>query len=165
SAAVLIGLMFVSITLISDARPRGSSQEVGAAIGAFSTPTVVHFCAVLLVCALLSAPWQALSIPGLILGLSGVAGVAYAAIVALRMRRNAIYRPDAEDWLCYAALPIVAYAALAVAAVLLARGPAPTLFGIGAVVLLLLFLGIRNAWDIVTFVALQRLQAPNGGQE
>ena len=36
---------------------------------------------------------------------------------------------------------------------LLPGSPAPALFAIAAVMLLLLFLGIRNAWDQVTWVA------------
>jgi hypothetical protein len=36
--------------------------------------------------------------------------------------------------------------------------PAVSLFVIGAMVLLLLFVGIHNAWDSVTFIALQQRQ-------
>src|SRR5437762_4327534 len=64
SAAALTGLMFVVITLIAGAQVRGS-------IAAFGTPTVVHFCAALLVAAILSAPWPALWNAGLLLGLCG----------------------------------------------------------------------------------------------
>src|SRR5438445_2505873 len=55
AAATLTGLMFVVITLIAGVRVRVSSASGG--IAAFSTPTVVHFCATLLVAAILSAPW------------------------------------------------------------------------------------------------------------
>ena len=70
SAAALTGLMFVVITLIAGARVRRSSGTIAA----FGTPTVVHFCATLLVAAILSAPWQALWNAGLLLGLSGLEG-------------------------------------------------------------------------------------------
>jgi hypothetical protein len=53
AAATLTGLMFVVITLIAGARDRRPS----GVLGAFATPTVVHFGAVLLVAAILSAPW------------------------------------------------------------------------------------------------------------
>ena len=46
-----------------------------------------------------------------------------------------------------------ALAALVVAALVLPRRPAPALFGIGAVTVLLLAIGIHNAWDIVTYIA------------
>jgi hypothetical protein len=157
SAAALTGLMFVVITLMAEPRARSSSHGVAA----FGTPTVVHFCAALLVSAILSAPWQALLLAGLVLGLSGLAGVTYAAIAVRRMRRSTGYRPDLEDWLWYAAFPLVAYTALVVAAMMLPSSPEPALFGVGAVTVLLLFIGIRNAWDAVTYLAVERLQPRN----
>src|SRR5260370_8363038 len=66
AAATLTGLMFVVITLLAGVRRRRSS----GALGAFTTPNVVHFGAVLLVAALLSAPCQPLHPPGLSLGFS-----------------------------------------------------------------------------------------------
>jgi hypothetical protein len=157
SAAALTGLMFIVVTLIAEVRPRSSSHGLAA----FSTPTVVHFCAALLLSAILSAPWQALSQAGLVLGFSGLAGVTYAAIAVRRVRRSTGYRPDLEDWLWYAALPLVAYTALVVAAIVLPSSPAPALFGIGAVTVLLLFIGIRNAWDTVTYVGVHSAQPKN----
>jgi hypothetical protein len=52
AAGGLIGLQFVVLTLIA-ARPQAPSPEGGAA---FATPTIIHFCAVLLLAALLRAP-------------------------------------------------------------------------------------------------------------
>src|SRR5438477_7314857 len=62
-------------------------------VGAFGTPTIVHFCAVLVIAAILSAPWSALSSVGLALGVCGVAGLAYAVIVLMRTRRQTLYVP------------------------------------------------------------------------
>ncbi len=161
SSAALTGLMFVVVTLIAEVRARSSSHGIAA----FSTPTVVHFCAALLVSAILSAPWQALLQAGLMIGLTGLAGVTYAAIAVRRMRRSTGYRPDLEDWLWYAAFPLVAYATLVVAAIMLPSSPAPALFAVGAVTVLLLFIGIHNAWDIVTFLAVERLQPRNESED
>jgi hypothetical protein len=72
AAATLTGLLFVVITLSAGVRVRVSSP--GGTIRAFSTPNVVHFCAALLVAAILSAPWQALWHAGLLLGLAGLGG-------------------------------------------------------------------------------------------
>ncbi len=77
SAATLTGLMFVVITLIAGSQMRRSSGTNAA----FGTPTVVHFCAALLVAAVLSAPWQVLWYASLLLGLSGLGGVTYVVIV------------------------------------------------------------------------------------
>src|SRR5438876_7044837 len=68
AAATLTGLMFVVITLSAGVRGRVSSAS--GALGALTTPNVVHFCVALLVAAILSAPWQALWNPSLLLGLS-----------------------------------------------------------------------------------------------
>src|SRR6185436_6153472 len=97
-------------------------------IAAFGTPNVVHFCAALLVSAILSAPWHALSSAALALGASGVAGIVYGAIVVRRARRQKGYQPVLEDWIWHAVLPILAYAGLLSAALTLSRHPSPSLF-------------------------------------
>jgi hypothetical protein len=158
SAAVLIGLQFVVITVSAQINMPGS----GSAVGAFGTPTIVHFCAVLFIAAILSAPWSAPSSAALALGVCGVAGLAYALIVVRRTRRQTGYVPVLEDWIWHCVLPLIAYATLLIAALVLQRYPAPSLFVIGGVALLLLFVGIHNAWDAVTYMALQRRQRPEG---
>jgi hypothetical protein len=65
-----------------------------------------------------------------------------------------------EDWLFHAVFPLLAYATLLVAGIALARGSLASLFIIGASALLLLFIGIHNAWDTVTYIAVERLQGP-----
>ncbi len=161
AAATLTGLMFVAITLIARMRDRRSNE----AVEAFSSPTVVHFCTALLVAAILSAPWQALWNAGLLLGLAGLGGVTYAVIVVLRARRQADYQLVVEDWLWYTAFPLVSYIAFVVAAILLSVNAAPALFVIAAATLLLLFTGIHNAWDTVTYVAIYLPQPENTNQD
>src|SRR5436190_3462612 len=56
SAAALTGLQFVVMALIADTSARAGTHEIGA----FATPNIVHFCAVLLFSAILSAPWPSL---------------------------------------------------------------------------------------------------------
>jgi hypothetical protein len=153
SAAALTGLQFVVITLIgADEQSPGDTAEVNA----FGTPTVVHFCAVLLVAAILSAPWHTLTGVGEALAVCGVAGVAYMAIVIRRARRAMGYKPVLEDWIWHAIFPSLAYIALLVPALLLRRDPVPCLFVIAGASVLLLFIGIHNAWDTVIYVAVER---------
>src|SRR6266700_2206822 len=92
AAATLTGLMFVVISLIVGTRARVSPASGG--IAAFSTPTVVHFSAALLISAILSAPWQALWNAGLLLGLSGLGGVIYVVIVLRRTIRQTDYSTE-----------------------------------------------------------------------
>jgi hypothetical protein len=161
AAAALTGLMFVVITLITRVQVRRSSGTIAA----FGTPTVVHFGIALLVAALLSAPWQALWNAGLLLGLTGLGGVTYVVIVVRRARRQTDYQPVLEDWLFHTVFPLVSYTALVVAALLLPGHPVPALFGIAAATLLLLFIGIHNAWDTVTYLAIEYSQPENKSQD
>ncbi len=161
SAAGLTGLMFVVLALIAGTRWQRSSGTIAA----FTSPTVVHFCAALLVAAILSAPWQALWYAGLLLGLSGLGGVTYVVIVVRRVRRQKEYQPVLEDWLWHVVFPLVSYTALFVAAILLVGNPEPALFGIGVVTVLLLFIGIHNAWDSITYVAVEDSQPENKSQD
>jgi hypothetical protein len=153
SAGALTGLTFVVITLTPDRRPENASWGVGT----FTTPTIVHFGVVLFVSALLSAPWPALWQPGVLLGFSGLAGMGYFSIIVRRLRRwpSTSYQPVREDWEWFALLPLAAYGALLIAAVLLPGDPVPALFIVGGVLLLLLFIGIHNAWDVVTWIAIE----------
>ena len=163
AAATLTGLMFVVASLITGARVRATSPN--EAYATFNTPNVWHFAAVLLIAALLSAPWQALWQPGLLLGLTGFVGVSYVIMVFRRARRQTDYQPVFEDWLFHTILPLVAYTSLVVAAFLLPGLPAAALFVIAAFLLLLLFSGIHNAWDNVTFIALELTRPENKQQD
>src|SRR5258708_14806330 len=102
--------MFVVITLIAGTRDRRSSGSIAA----FGTPTVVHFCAALLVAAILSAPWQGLWNAGLLLGLSGLGGVTYGVIVVRRAGQQTDYQPARESWLWHTGFSLVSYIALLV---------------------------------------------------
>jgi hypothetical protein len=152
SAGALTGLQFVVMTLIAESR--ASMAEVRA----FGSPTVVHFCAVLLISAIASAPWQNLSHAAIALGTCGIAGFAYAITVVRHARRQTGYKADMEDWLWYIVLPLASYALLVIAAFLLRFHPATALFFVAATSLLLLFIGIHNSWDTVTYIALKRGQ-------
>ena len=161
SGAALTGLQFVVIALIAESRRRSTAREISA----FGTPTVVHFCSVLLMSAIISAPWRAPSSAGLALGTCGVAGLMYGVVVVRRARRQTGYRPVFEDWLWHAWLPLIAYALLLLSAIFLYDAPASlatdngpltahrVLFVVGATALLLLFIGIHNAWDTITYLA------------
>jgi hypothetical protein len=148
SAGALIGLQFVVMALVANL-PRTAAQ--GDAGNAFATPNIVHFGTALLISGLLTAPWHDLSTPTVLLNVLGVCGVAYSLIVARRMRMQTLYRPVFEDWLCHAILPFVGYAMLATSGYEARAHPYGPMFGIAAAVLLLLFVGIHNAWDAATY--------------
>ena len=149
AAGALIGLMFVVVTLTSgmdrDQALRGASR--------YMTPTVTEFTAVLLTAAFATAPvdpaWQrwGLAVLGLVLA-------AWALFNVWRM----LFRPLGtqpthwtDPWF-YAVAPAASYVALVVVAC------AGSAIGVGAVAAAILVLGIRNAWDLITWIA------PKGGQ-
>jgi hypothetical protein len=134
AAATLMGLMFVVITLISGVRGR------------------------------VSAPSEALWTAGLLLGLCGLWGGTYVVIVLRRVRRQSDYQPVLEDWLFHTILPLVSYTAFFVAAILLLILPALALFVIATAAVLLLFIGIHNAWDNVSYIVTE-LAPPENKRE
>jgi hypothetical protein len=140
-----------------DAHCREAASRGGEAGAAFGSPTIVHFGATLFVSALLHVPWQTITIAATVWGLLGFSGVAYTVIVTRRMRKQAAYKPVFEDWLSHGALPLFAYARLA-----LSRFAAPSytreaLFGVGGATLLLL--SRRNRQDPSPPTAETRLRA------
>ena len=152
SAAALTGLQFVVITLLDTDRERPSTT---AEVSAFGTPNVVHFCAALLVSAILSAPWHSLEPVEWAVAACGIGGLIYVGFVIRRARAQTGYKPVLEDWIWHAVLPVMAYAALVVAAFGIPARPW-SLFTIAGAALLLVFIGIHNAWDTVTYLTLER---------
>jgi hypothetical protein len=148
SAGGLTGLMFVVVALVRESSlPRNPDS-----IDAFGTPNVIHFVAVLLLAAVLSAPWQRFKDPAHVVGATALAGIVYVLIVLRRMLRQSGYKPVLEDWIWHQILPLIGYVLLFVGAAGMSHDQIWALFVIGAVALLLLFVGIHNAWDTVAYV-------------
>lgn len=152
SGGALTGLMFVVITLIADSRQPRTLKEINA----FASPAVVHFSAVLLVAALLSAPWPDGHAAGVAVGLAALAGIGYMAIVLRRMRQPLSYQKVLEDWIWHVVLPFVAYIVLLVAHMGLRHDLPWALYAIAGAVLLLLCVGIHNAWDTVVYMVVSQ---------
>ena len=147
AAGALIGLQFVVMTLIAD-RPMPGVSEAGRA---FATPTVVHFSASLLVGALVRVPWPGSAFLLGAVGVTGVSGLIYLSVVVLRMLHQHFYRPDMEDLTFHVFLPLASYGLLVLSSLFGVRHFDLALFGIGGATLLLLFIGIHNAWDAVAY--------------
>ena len=148
SAGALIGLQFVVMTLLTDAPIARGDEQAG---GAFATPSVVHFGVVLLLSAIASAPWKGMAIVAALWGLVGLCGLVYTLVVARRLRVQTACPPVFEDWLFHVLLPITSYATFAVSCCVAHFHPRPSLFLVATAALLLLFIGIHNAWDAVTY--------------
>jgi hypothetical protein len=148
SAGALIGLQFVLISLISRLPVgEGGSQ----ASSAFSTPTVVHFTVVLLLSGAGTAPWHRTAPLAVLWCTLGLAGIGYAITIVWKLSSQTVYTPEAEDWLFHAVLPFVAYGVLAASSIYERADLHRALFAIAGATLLLLIIGIHNAWDAATY--------------
>src|SRR5690348_4036184 len=147
AAGALIGLQFVVMTLLAD-RPQQSKADAGHA---FATPTTMHFGAAFLLSAVIRVPWRSIEPMSFIWALMGTAGVLYSIVIIKRIRNQRSYKPVFEDWLFHAILPFVSYAALVAAAFMVSSNTREALFLAGGSALLLLIIGIHNAWDTTTY--------------
>src|SRR4051794_31942815 len=108
AAGALVGLQFITLTLFAT-RPVANIADANKA---FSSPTIVHFSAVLLLSAWICAPWDNLAAAATGWGLLGVCGLVYNAVVGIRMKRQKVYEPVPGDWFTYLVLPVVGHLTL-----------------------------------------------------
>ncbi|HKQ14374.1 MAG TPA: hypothetical protein VJT80_13145 [Steroidobacteraceae bacterium] len=80
--------MFVVIAAVADAGPRAATPT---GIAGFVTPTIIQFCAALLISAILSAPWPGHHFVQLAMGLLGLGGIVYSIAVWRRVRGITTY--------------------------------------------------------------------------
>ena len=87
--------------------------------------------------------------------MTGVAGLGYASWVVLHARKQQGYAPVLTDWIWHAGLPVVAYALLLVAGIVLRRSPGVALYLVEVIALGLLYVGIHNSWDSAVWLAMK----------
>ena len=151
SAATLIGLLFVVVSLTSG-RPESASVP-GRRL--FSSPTVFHLVTVLVNSALALAPGDAEFFRRVLMtGWAGV-GLGYAGALTLRLGRSA-NRTHWTDFWYYGVVPTLAYIVLVVAYAAAWSGARHAGFFVALGLLALLAVAIRNAWDLVTWLAPRR---------
>ncbi len=152
SAGGLTGLTFVVIALASD-----SKRVNFRGLRAYVTPTIVHFGAVLALAAYMSMPHQGVLSLSLGFGAAGAAGLAYVAFIGSTIGRIASeYIPVHEDWIWNVILPAIVYGTLLATAFLIWWRPSLSMYGVAAVSVLLMFIGIHNAWDIAVWNSIRK---------
>ena len=154
SAGGLTGLTFVVIALVADAH---AVRLTG--LRAFITPTIVHFGSALVLSALMAVPGQSVTSLGICLGAFGLMGLVYSAGTARQVYRsttNTSYKPVAEDWIWNAILPTVTYAVLFIAGLIASVHTPTSLYLTAAASMVLLIIGIHNAWDIAVWFTAER---------
>jgi hypothetical protein len=155
AAGALIGLQFVVIALVSSIR----TPSAAGGARAYATPTIVFFSTVLLTAGSLSMPHQTRSRVGVELLVIGVAGATYVSQLRRHIRRVEGYTADRGDWLWFLILPLAAFLALTTAGAVMWSRPGTALDISGASALLLLFIGVHNAWDAAVYMVVNPPQA------
>ncbi len=149
SAAALIGLLFVVVTL--NAESNAATREAGS--HTFLTPIVFHFAMVFLVSTLALMPDVDTAIMAVGVAAIGVAGLLFVGIALARLVLGRFPVPHWTDYIFYGVLPIIIYAALVASGAGLWFGAPFAVHALAVAVLALLFLGIRDAWDLATWLA------------
>lgn len=159
-AASLIGLLFIVVTLTQGFE---RSQALrGASI--YMTPSAVHFAVVLSISAVAIAPDLGTSMTATIFGVGALVGLANAiwTCVGIRTLRSSGNPPHWTDFWWYGAAPAVVYVGLVGASAALGAGAGWAVKATAALLLILLLVGIRNAWDLVTWMAPGGISPPPG---
>jgi hypothetical protein len=151
AAAGLIGLLFVVVTLTAGFDR--SKAVRGQAL--YLTPTALHFGMVMAISAVAMAPRLGPGATAVAIEVSALAGLAGAvrACIGIRGLRDGKDDPHWSDFWCYGVVPIVVYLGLCAAALALGWRADWAAEAIAALLLILLLVNIRNAWDLVTTIA------------
>ena len=147
AAGVIIGATFIVASLAQGLEKR----ELG--MRGFITPTAVHLGSVLLGSALLAVPSLTPLSLLIVLGTGSIAGGIYSVVVAARIWRMNL---DLSDRAFYAVLPIVAYGAMAAAVAMAFLHIGPAFEILAASLVGLLVVGMRNAWDMASFMIMRK---------
>ena len=150
AAAVLIGLIFVVVTLVSD-RPR-SSVLAGSRL--YMGPVVLHVSFVLALSAAALSPrinGREFAVFAAVVAVWGL-WRATQSIVGIRARSGEDTPHWTDTWF-YGVGPSLLYVALAGVAFGFWSGAAWAPRGIAAVITGLLLISVRNEWDLVTWLA------------
>jgi hypothetical protein len=150
TSGALVGVMFVVATLTAGLEEGHATR--GAQI--YITPIVFHFTVVVVISALSAVPGLTPEAVGVVLVVCAAAGLIYATVTMFRVFlvkvRDAA--PDRSDKIWYGILPVAAYLLLTGAAAAIWLAPKIAAHAIGAAAFLLLLIGIRDAWDLATFL-------------
>ncbi len=143
AAGVIVGANFIVVTLAGNV----PNRQIG--VRGFITPTAVHLGSVLVGSAILAAPGLSGGFLALLLGGGGVAGAIYAIIVLTRIWKMKL---APEDRIFYGILPLIVYVALGTASLLAAHDAPACLQIVATAFVALLVIGMRNAWDMASFM-------------
>ncbi len=152
AAGALIGLLFVVITLTAG---RGDREKLLFGASLYMTPTLIHFSVVLGGSALATVPGLQPLLAGLLLGGAALVGLGNAiwSCIGINKLSKGEEKPHHTDFWMYGVTPALLYLALGGVALCLAAGCAEAVPALAAALTAILFWGVRNAWDLITWIA------------
>ncbi|HVY88590.1 MAG TPA: hypothetical protein VG942_06955 [Hyphomonadaceae bacterium] len=148
SAAGLIGLLFVVATLTADYETRRAIRGMRL----FMTPNVFHFIVVLTICALCCSPQVTPDLLAAAMAIAAVVGFVYLT----RLFISLLKPHTVEHWsdpIYYGAIPAAGYVVLGFSAWSVWSGQVYGDTMVAVSMMGFLLLGIRNAWDLVSWMA------------
>jgi hypothetical protein len=150
----LTGVLFIVISL----GPKIIAREMDTGVRAFFTPQVVLFATVLVISNALMAPAIPQELIGWLLCIGAVASIVYlwSTHGHRRWRENGL---PVRDWIWYIALPYLAYVLVLIEGAGILRDDMRALPAAGATMVLMLVIGIRNAWDLAVWMPQQELNS------
>jgi hypothetical protein len=146
ASGAMIGATFIVATLTANLEKRTLGMR------GFITPMAVHLGSVLVGSAILTVPTLTPISLAILLGTGGIGGAVYSIIAAMRIWHLQL---DLDDRAFYIVLPIMAYATMATAAIMACTHDEPTFETLAVALVGLLVIGMRNAWDMASFVIMQ----------
>jgi hypothetical protein len=151
AAATLTGLLFIVISLMAgrDRAATDSSQAL------FTTPTMFHLVSVLVISGLALTPESGVVSPSLIMIAWAAGGLVYSITRAVRLGRSSKLPHWSDVW-WYGFGPAAVYIGLAIATGAAWLRAPHGVYLLSLCVTALLVLAIRNAWDLVTWLAPRR---------
>jgi hypothetical protein len=146
----LTGLLFVVVSL----GPHIVARNPESGLRAFITPNVFYFSATLIVSAVLLVPPLSPFLIGALLCAGSLGALAYLAYTRVHQRWRSSKLPIV-DWAFYVGIPVLAFVLLFASGIGFFLGWRLSMHGVALSVILLLVAGIRNAWDLIIWMALR----------
>jgi hypothetical protein len=166
ASATLAGLMFIAITLYSGAPGTGAAPRDVRGLNTFLSPTLIHFVYVLALASIVLVPTITGTMLGILLILAGLGSLGHVVrTLPFLAEQYRLRRIDRSDLFWYAVMPALVYVMLFDAgggllnADLHAARPPYALDVLAAAAVLLLVMGVHNAWDLMVWMILRQAAA------
>jgi hypothetical protein len=155
ASATMVGLLFVAATVGSGVFTSGRR----APLRVFLSASVVNFSLVLATCLIVLAPVRGWVSLGIMIVSSGMFGLVHSCLALRDTLHDGLFASiDLEDRVWYIILPVVGYVFVAASGVTLALRLDQGCAALALSTVMLMAVGIHNAWDITVWSMTRRRQ-------